>query len=60
MEWLSQAWQEEYSMPLRRRRRLMFLPVEALLPDFAPDLLLVNGYPDEDIKATRDIDSVYI
>jgi hypothetical protein len=38
----------------------MFLPVEALLPDFAPDLLLVNGSPDEDIKATRDIDSVYI
>ena len=30
-----------------------------IAPGFRADLLLVNGHPDEDIKATRDIDSVY-
>jgi len=30
-----------------------------IAPGFRADLLLVNGHPDEDIKATRNIDSVY-
>jgi imidazolonepropionase-like amidohydrolase len=30
-----------------------------IAPGMRADLLLVNGHPDEDIKATRNIDSVY-
>lgn len=30
-----------------------------IAPGLRADLLLVNGHPDEDIKATRNIDSVY-
>jgi imidazolonepropionase-like amidohydrolase len=30
-----------------------------IVPGLRADLLLVNGHPDEDIKATRDIVAVY-
>jgi imidazolonepropionase-like amidohydrolase len=30
-----------------------------IAPGMRADLLLVNGHPDEDIKATRNIDAVY-
>jgi imidazolonepropionase-like amidohydrolase len=30
-----------------------------IAPGMRADLLLVNGHPDKDIKATRNIDSVY-